>query len=293
VTAGFAREDLFCVVHELFQTDTADYADILLPATTQLEQTDIHHSYGHVWAQANNPAIAPLGEAKPNTEVFRQLAARMGFDEPCFRDDDDALARQAFRKDDPRTAEFDWAAMKERGFRRLALPAVHAPFAEGRFHTPSGKCEFVSAAMAAQGHDPLPTFVPPRESAGSNPELARRFPLAFISPPARNFLNSSFANLPRFVEEAGGPELQLHPDDAAARGIASGDRVRVHNDRGSFVVPARVTSRARPGVVVAPSVWWRKLSPDGANANAVTGQALTDLGRAATFYDCLVEVTRC
>jgi anaerobic selenocysteine-containing dehydrogenase len=293
VSAGFAREDLFCVVHEIFRTDTADYADILLPATTQLEQTDVHHSYGHLWAQANNPAIAPLGEARANTEVFRMLAARMGFTEPCFRDDDDALARQAFRPSDPRAAHFDWPTMRERGFARLAVPAVYAPFAHGNFPTPSGKCEFHSTSLAAQGHDPLPTFVPPRESVRSNPEFARRYPLAFISPPARNFLNSSFANLPQFVAEAGGPELQIHPDDAAARGIASGDRVRIHNDRGSFAVPARITDRTRPGVVVAPSVWWRKLSPDGANANAVTSQALTDLGRAATFYDCLVEVTRC
>ncbi|HET7098101.1 MAG TPA: molybdopterin oxidoreductase family protein, partial [Casimicrobiaceae bacterium] len=292
VQAGFAREDLFCVVHEIFQTDTADYADILLPATTQLEQIDIHSSYGHLYALANNPAIAPLGEAKPNTEVFRLLAARMGFSEPCFRESDEELARQAFNAAHPRAAGLDWKALKAAGFKRLAVPEAYAPFAEGKFPTPSGKCEFYSEALAREGHDPLPTFVPPRESVASNPGLAQRYPLAFLSPPARNFLNSSFANLPTFVTEEKTPYLDVHADDAKPRGIVTGDRVRILNDRGSFTATARVTDRTRPGVVVAPSIWWKKLTPDGTNANNVTSQALTDLGRAATFYDCLVEVER-
>ena len=292
VAAGFAREDLFCVVHEIFQTDTADYADILLPATTQLEQLDIHHSYGHLYVQLNRPAIAPLGEAKPNTEVFRLLARRMGFTDPCFGDSDEAIARQAFRQDDPRARALDWATLTERGFARLALPQHYAPFAEGGFPTPSGRCEFRSAALAATGHDPVPDFVPPRESAAGNPGLARRYPLAFISPPARNFLNSSFANLPAFVAEEGTPRVHLHPDDAAARSLADGETVRIRNDRGSFTATLSITDGARPGVAVAPSVWWKKLAPGGANANAVTSQALTDLGAGATFYDCLVEVER-
>ena len=292
VAAGFAREDLFCVVHELFQTDTADYADILLPATTQLEQVDVHLSYGHLDVLANSPSIAPLAEAKPNTEVFRLLAQRMGFADPCFMDSDDDIARQAFKKDHPRAAPIAWDELKEKGFHRLAVPTVYAPFAEGNFPTPSGKCEFYSETLARQGHDPLPTFVPPRESVASNPTLAARYPLAFISPPARNFLNSSFANLPSFVAEEKTPHLEINASDAAPRAIATGDRVRIFNDRGSFTATARVTDRARSGLVVAPSVWWKKLTPDGANANAVTSQALTDLGRAATFYDCLVEVER-
>jgi len=290
VAAGFAREDLFCVVHEIFRTDTADYADILLPATTQLEQTDIHSSYGHLYALANNPAIDPIAEALPNTEVFRRLAARMGFTDSCFRDSDDDLARQAYSASDTRSAGIDWDALKDAGFHRLDVPRPYAPFAEGGFPTPSGKCEFWSAKMAAQGEDPLPAYLSPRESAASNPELAARYPLGFLSPPARNFLNSSFANLPAFVEEEKTPHLDIHTDDASARGIATGDSVRVFNDRGSLLVSARVTDRARRGVVVAPSVWWRKLAPGGENANAVTSQALTDLGRAPTFYDCLVEV---
>ncbi len=292
VRAGFAREDLFCVVHEIFQTDTADFADILLPATTQLEQLDVHSSYGHLYALANNPAIAPLGEALPNTEVFRRLAATMGYTEACFGDSDEDLARQAWNRNDPRARGLDWDHLSREGWQRLATPGGDAPFAQGGFPTPSGKCEFASASMAALGFDPLPDYVPPRESVGTNPALAKRYPLAFISPPARNFLNSSFANLPTFTAEQGAPTLDLHRDDAAARGIGEGDRVRIFNDRGSFHAAARIGDRARPGVAVAPSVWWQKLSPDGCNANAVTSQALTDLGRAATFYDCLVEVAR-
>ena len=202
------------------------------------------------------------------------------------------MARQAWRRADPRAAHLDWDALKKDGWRRLALPAVHAPFAQGNFPTPSGKCEFWSATQQALGEDPLPNYIPPRESAASNPDLARKYPLAFISPPARNFLNSSFANLPQFVAEEKTPKLDLHPDDASARGLHEGDMVRIRNDRGSFTATLRITDRARPGVAVAPSVWWQKLAPDGRNANAVTSQALTDMGRAATFYDCLVEVER-
>jgi anaerobic selenocysteine-containing dehydrogenase len=290
VAAGFAREDLFCVVHDVFLTDTADYADIVLPATTQLEHVDVHSSYGHLYVIANNPAIAPVGEAKPNTEVFRLLAARMGFEEPCFRESDEEIARNAFMLDHPRAQGLDWNRLKAEGWQRLNVPSPFAPFAQGNFPTPSGKCEFYSETLASQGIDPLPTFTPPRESVASNPSLGQRFPLAMISPPARHALNSTFANLPVFVEHEKTPWLDIHPDDASARRIADGDKVRVFNDRGSMLLTARVSTKARPGVVVALSIWWRKLSPDGNNANAVTGQALTDLGRAATFYDCLVQV---
>jgi len=290
VTAGFAREDLFCVVHDIFQTDTADYADILLPATTQLEQVDVHISYGHLYVLANNPAIDPLGEAKPNTEVFRLLARHIGFDEPCFSDSDEDLARGAFRAGDARVTGLDWEALKTTGWQRLALPSPYAPFAKGGSPTPSGKCEFYSASLAAQGIDPLPTFVPPRESATSDPDRAKRYPLAMISPPARHALNSSFANLPLFLESESTPWLDIHPQDADPRGIADGQAVRVYNDRGTLMLTARVNDRTRRGVVVALSIWWRKLSPDGNNANALTSQSLTDLGRGATFYDVLVEV---
>jgi anaerobic selenocysteine-containing dehydrogenase len=292
VIAGFSRADLFTVVHEIFQTDTADYADILLPATTQLEQFDLHKAYGHLYLLANHPAIAPLGEAKPNSEVFRLLAARLGFTEDCFKDSDEEIARQALTGDHPHMRGITLAELKERGWMRLSVPEQFAPFAAGNFPTPSGRCEFYSAGLEQQGLDPLPTYIPPRESAQTAPQLARRYPLAIISPPAHNFLNSSFANLPSFIHAEKEPVLDIHPDDAAPRRIQPGDRVRVFNDRGAFTLKARVTDKARPGVVVALSIWWKKLSPDGRNANEVTGQALTDLGAGATFYDALVEVER-
>jgi anaerobic selenocysteine-containing dehydrogenase len=292
VIAGFAREDLFCVVMDSFLTDTADYADIVLPATTQLEHYDVHKSYGHLYVLANNPAIAPVGESLANSEVFRRLAARMGFDEPCFRDSDEEICRQALKSASPRMRGIAWETVKERGWQRLEVPASFAPFAEGGFPTPSGKCELYSEALERQGVDPLPFYNPPAESPTSNPQLAARFPLAFISPPARNFLNSTFANLKRFRDAEGGPRLEMHPEDAAARGIRDGDRVKVFNERGSFVLEARVNGKPRRGVVVAPSVWWKKHSPDGGNANNVTAQRIADLGGGATFYDCLVEVAR-
>lgn len=290
VVRGFGRNDLFCVVHDLFVTDTADFADVVLPATSQLEHFDIHHSYGHLYLQVNHPSIAPLGEAVSNTELFRRLAARIGFDEPCFRESDEAMARCALRRDDSRLAGFDFDAFLRQGFWRLSVPAAYAPFAQGQFPTRSGRCEFYSEALAGRGEDPLPAFVPPRESTLANPVLASRYPLAFISPPARNFLNSSFANLPSFLAEEASPRLLIHPDDARSRNIRDGMKARIYNERGAFEAAARVTDRARPGVVVAPSIWWRKLAPGGENANAVTSQALTDMGHAATFYDCLVEV---
>jgi anaerobic selenocysteine-containing dehydrogenase len=290
VMRGFMREDLFTVVLEHFQTDTADYADIVLPATTQLEHIDAHTSYGHLYMMANNAAVAPMGEAKANTEIFRLLAAAMGFDDDCFKDSDDQLAAQAFHAQDARAIGFDWDALKQKGWQRLNMP--DAPFAQGGFPTPSGKCEFYSARMAADGLDPLPAYLPPYESLASNPELAARYPLAMISPPARNFLNSTFVNVKSLRSAEGEPHLDIHPDDSAARGIADGDMVRIFNDRGSFVAKARVTDKARAGLVVGLSVWWKKLATDGKNANEVTSQQLTDMGRAPTFYDTLVQVER-
>jgi anaerobic selenocysteine-containing dehydrogenase len=289
VAEGFARESLFTVVLEHFQTDTADYADYVLPATTQLEHLDVHKSYGHLYALANNPAIEPLGEALPNAEIFRRLAARMGFTEPCFAESDDELAAQAFRRDGA-TATVDWERLKSTGWQRLDVPQPYAPFARGGFATPSGRCEFYSQALAELGIDPVPDYVPPYEGADS--PLAARFPLAIISPPARNFLNSTFVNVQSLRDTEGEPRLLIHPQDAAARGIRDGDRVRVFNDRGEFDLAARVTDRARTGVVVALSIWWKKLAADGRNTNEVTSARLTDIGRAPTFYDCRVEVAR-
>jgi anaerobic selenocysteine-containing dehydrogenase len=173
---------------------------------------------------------------------------------------------------------------------RLAVPEPHAPFAEGGFPTPSGKCELRSERMAAAGLDPVAGYVPPREGPTSAPELARRFPLAFISPPAHHFLNSTFSAQPVFVRREGEASVTLHPADAAARGIVEGRLVRIFNDRGEFLAKARLSDSARPGVVVGLSIWWAKMCPGGRNANAVTSQELTDMGGGATFYDVLVEV---
>jgi anaerobic selenocysteine-containing dehydrogenase len=283
VVRGFAREDLFTVVLEHFQTDTADYADILLPATTQLEHLDVIKPYGHYYLVANNPAIAPIGEAKPNTEIFRLLAKEMGFTEPCFRESDEAIAQSAVAKD------WDFKAVRAAGWKRVGPATGIARFAQGGFDTPSGKVEFFSARAQALGLDPLPDFIAPQEDTRS--AAASRYPLAMISPPARNFLNSSFVNVQSLRAAEGEPWLDIHPEDAAARRVIAGDYVRVFNDRGSLELRARVTDRARRGVVVGLSVWWKKLARDGKNANELTSSdTLTDMGRAPTFYDCLVQV---
>ncbi|MBR8215726.1 molybdopterin-containing oxidoreductase family protein [Burkholderia vietnamiensis] len=289
VAAGFAREDLFTVVLEHFQTDTVDFADIVLPATTQLEHLDIHKSYGHTYVMANLPAIPPVGEARPNTEIFRGIARSMGLDEPALYHSDEEVAQAALRWDDP-TLDSDWNTLKHAGWVKLKL--ADAPFANGGFRTPSGKCEFHSARLEQMGLDPVPDYLPPYESAEASPELAARYPLAMISPPARHFLNSTFVNVESLRSTEGEPHLDIHPADAESRGIGDGDTVRIFNDRGSMQAVARVTDRARAGLVVGLSIWWKKLSADGRNANEVTSQALTDLGNSATFYDCLVEVER-
>ncbi|ODU95834.1 MAG: molybdopterin oxidoreductase [Rubrivivax sp. SCN 70-15] len=277
VAAGFAREDLFTVVLEHFLTDTADHADIVLPATTQLEHWDVHTAYGHTYALLNRPAIEPVGQSRPNTAIFRALAARMGYTEACFADDDETLARGALRGD-----VVDFERLLQQGW--VKLPIADAPFADGGFPTASGK-----AVADAPGLG-LPDHVPNYESRQSAPALAARYPLAMISPPARNFLNSSFVNVASLRAIEVEPRVEIHPVDAAPRGINDGATVRVYNDRGSYLCKAALNERARPGVVNGLGVWWRKFGLNGTNVNELTHQRLTDLGRAPTFYDCLVEV---
>jgi anaerobic selenocysteine-containing dehydrogenase len=276
VVRGFERDDLCTVVLEHFMTDTADLADYVLPATTQLEHLDVHTSYGHTWAVLNERAIAPIGEARPNTQIFRDLAAAMGFDEPCFAESDDALAAQALG------GGLSLDGLRERGWTKLDLP--EAPFADGGFATPDGRC------IVDHPVHGVPDHLPNHEARLSTPALAARYPLAMISPPARNFLNSSFVNVKSLRDIEGRPLLEIHADDASARGIASGQRVRVFNDRGSHVCHAEVSTRARPGVVHGLGIWWRKFGEDGTNVNQLTHQHLTDIGRAPCFYDCLVQV---
>jgi len=290
VRKGLQREDLFTVVIEQFPTDTADYADLVLPATTQLEHWDLLKPYGHYFLALNRPAIAPLGESLPNSEIFRRLAARMGFDDPCFADDDLTLIRQALMSDAPEMVGVTFERLWAEGFVRLNLPSPYRPFADGHFPTPSGKCELYSARLAAEGYDPLPTYTPPHweEELRSAPSADS---LLLISPPAHYFLNSTFVNVDRLRARQGDQELWIHPRDAAARAIGEGQWVRVANARGSFLARARVSEEVRPGVCASPSVWWPKLTPGGRNVNFVTSQALADMGGGATFYDCVVQVT--
>ncbi|HSW17642.1 MAG TPA: molybdopterin oxidoreductase family protein [Ramlibacter sp.] len=278
VVAGFARGDLFTVVLEQFQTDTADHADYLLPATSQLEHWDVHPAYGHTDVLLNRPAIAPLGEALPNTEIFRRIARRMGLRDACFDDSDEQLCRMAYG------GAVDFDQLLAHGFAPLAV--ADAPFAQGGFPTPSGRCEFYSERLARQGLDGLPDHLPNYEPAGSS----ARYPLAMISPPARNFLNSSFVNVRSLRDIEGEPLLEISAQDAALRGIAHGAIVRVFNDRGEYHCRADVSPRARPGVVHGLGIWWRKLGLRATNVNELTSQRLTDLGRGPVFYDCLVEV---
>jgi anaerobic selenocysteine-containing dehydrogenase len=277
VARGFARDDLYTVVLEHFLTDTADHADLVLPATTQLEHWDAHTSYGHTCALLNRPAIEPVGQARSNAAIFRALAARMGYTEDCFADSDEAMARGAF---DP--AHVDLGELERRGWFKLRI--ADAPFADGGFPTPSGR------ALAEPPGLGLPDHVPNHECVHSAPALAARYPLAMISPPARNFLNSSFVNVASLRAAEREPRLELHPLDAAARGIASGATVRVWNDRGEYQCRAEVSARARRGVVNGLGIWWRKFGLAGTNVNELTHQRLTDIGRGAAFYDCLVEV---
>ncbi len=315
VLMGLRRDDLFTVVHDQFQTDTADYADIVLPATTQLEHFDIHSSYGHLYVQANEPAIAPLHEAKSNTDVFRLLAKAMGFESELFEISDEQVAeeslhatcglaiaeRDANANAKPQAAIFpppqafigiSLDRLKREGPVRLKLPRNFLPFAAGNFGTPSGKCELYSPSLAKQGRDPLPNYTPPHEDPQTRPELAAKYPLQMLSPPVPEFLNSTFVNIDSLRAQAREPTLEIHPNDAKSRGIADGKWVRIFNDRGSFKARAIVAESVRPGVVVTQSIWWNRFSPDGVNCNTTTSTALTDFGAAATFFDNLVQVEK-
>lgn len=303
VLSGLLRDDLFTVVHEQFPTDTVDYADIVLPATTQLEHFDLHGSYGHQYVQVNVPAIAPLGEARCNTDVFRGLAKRLGFESELFDVSDEQLAREllweAVSTTSPDQVPLAFRGitldrLKIEGAIKINAPQPHsvAPFANGGFPTPSGKCEFFCERLAKQGIDPLPTFIPPAESPDSAPELAARFPLQLLTPPSPHFLNSTFVEVDSLRRSAIEPQIEISPDDAAHREIQHGDLVNIFNDRGSFTARAIVGETVRPGVVVSLSIWWNKHSLGNRNCNSTAPTRLTDLGGGATFFDNLVQVER-
>lgn len=296
VLNGLKREDLFTVVHDQFLTDTARYADFVLPATTQLEHFDIHNSYGHLFVQANQPAIAPLGESKPNTQLFRLLSKRLGMPPELFPESDLALAEELLGEDpkDPDSPLFGitLARLLQEGPVRLNYPENHSPFADGTFPTASGKCELFSPQLAARGLEPLPTYTPPAEDPQTNVELTRRYPLQLVTPPHPSFLNSTFANVPSLRKDAGRPTVEIHPRDASARGIADGDEVEVFNDRGRYFAWAAVGETVAAGTAVALGLWWSQQTRDGLNCNAVTSSRLTDFGGGATFFDNLVEIRR-
>ncbi len=291
VRRGLARDDLFTVTVEHFLTDTARYADILLPATMAIEHSDLLIAYGHLYLAWNEPAVAPPGECLPTTEIFRRLAETMGLDEPALYDSDEAMARQLLESGHSSLAGITLEELKARGWMRLNYPRPFVPFAT-RFPTPSGKLEFVSDRMAAAGLDPLAGYTPAHETSERDTSLARQYPLALITPADHYFLNSIFANVQRQQRRAGAPTLLIHPDDAARRNIAAGDEVRVRNARGSFLAVAEVSDRVRPGVVASSKGRWPRDSKEGANVNATVDERDSDMGGGAVYHDNRVRVDR-
>ena len=305
VRRGLARADLFTVVHDLFFTDTTDYADFILPATTFLEHTDIQGAYGHYLVQLSKQAIEPVGEARSNVWLFGQLAQRMGFTEPCFRDTPEEMIRQALSMNANDASDAADAHSTNSGMEHITLGALEElgfvplkcqlddflPYSSGSVATPTGKIEFFSETLAAAGQDGLPAFLPPTESRWGKD--AKRYPLEFLPRKADNYMNSTFAHLDghRKMETKTAQRLEMHPADAAARAIADGDPVRLFNDRGSIELTALV-NRELPAGVVAAQLDWAKLSPGGSNVNALTSERLTDIGAGATFYSTLVEVAK-
>jgi anaerobic selenocysteine-containing dehydrogenase len=304
VLRGLRREDLFTAVHEQFFTDTADYADIVLPATTFLEHKDVQGAYGHYYVQLSEQAIEPLGEARSNVWLFTELAQRMGFKEECFRDSAEDLIAQALRADEPEKQHAWMKGMTEEtlraagGAQRLQFDEERRdgeflPFAEGPFETPSGKIELYSEALAAQGMDPLPAFRPAAESR--HVAASQQYPLEFLPRKADNYMNSTFANLEGHQKMEVRDVLEMHGEDAAARGIAEGDAVEVFNDRGSLRLKARVANgmgASVPPGVVAARLSWNKLSAGGHNVNLLTSQRVNDLAGGPVFYSVLVEVRK-
>jgi anaerobic selenocysteine-containing dehydrogenase len=288
VVEGLRRDDLFTVVLEHFVTDTALYADYVLPATTQAEHLDLIVPWGSRYLALNQPAIEPRGETLPNSEIFRRLARRMELDEPGLQSTDEELLSALFESDHPYLEGITWERMKRDGWASLNLPEPHVPFRDGGFPTASGKCELYSAKMEEQGMDPLPAYVAVERSR----EAVERHPLQFMSPKwSRHFVNSSHANQPRLEGAAGKPRLRIHPDDAERRGIAPGATIRVFNGRGAIELEAEVTDAMLPGVVAMLHGWWASRI-GGSSANALTGEGLADLGGGSRLHDVWVEVER-
>jgi anaerobic selenocysteine-containing dehydrogenase len=283
VLRGLARTDLFTVVLEQVQTDTADYADIVLPATTFLEHTDLYWSWGHHYMQLARAVLAAPGEAKSNVETFRALAMRMGFEDACFRDSEDDMMRAALASGHKYVEGITLDRLEGEPFVRLNVAAAGEPFlpyANGGFETASGKLEF-----GRFGHTPA------TESRSGDKELRSRFPLEMISSKNDDSMNSTFGYRDAVDRETA--VIHLHPEDAAQREIQTGDRVTVRNDRGVLDLTAEVNETVRPGVVRIPSTRWARRAEDGRSVNVLTSNRLTDMSGGPTFYNCLVEVERC
>ncbi len=282
IRRGLEREDLFTIVHEQFLTDTAQYADIVLPATTHIEATDVTTAWGHLWMGWNEAAIPPQGEAVNNPECFRRIARAMGLTEPSLFDDDITMLRDSLP-----TVDLD--ALRADGWVKVPFPDDGLPWANGGFPTPSGKAEFVSTRLEAMGQPALPTFVPPRE--GPTGPNADRFPLQLMTPKFHTrFLNSSYSPLPKHGPAEGEPFVELDAADAATRGLADGDLARVFNDRSSLELPVRIGNHVRPGLAIIPWGWWRSQHADGRNANSLTNDTLTDWGGGVAYSDTLVQI---
>ena len=292
VVRGLLRPDLFTVVHEQFFTDTTDYADIVLPATTFFEHKDLQDAYGHYYLQISNQAIEPLGECRSNVELFRALAERMGFEDDCFHDSVDDMIEQALDSKNPWLRGLNRERLEKEGHVRLNFEATSAndyflPYANGNFQTPSGKAELCSESLTSEGLDPVAAFVPPQESRHT--AAAKRFPLELLARKADNFLNSTFTNIPTVQQMEKTGLLEISRRDAERRGIRDGDTVRVFNQRGEIQLKARVDGKVSPGVVAA-KLNWAKLTSGNRNINVLTSEKLSDMGNSATFYSVLVEV---
>jgi len=288
VLEGLRREDLFTVVHEQVLTDTTDYADLVLPATTFLEHTDLYISYGHFYIQMASPVIKPIGEARSNLEVFRLLAKEMGFQEACFLDSEEDIIRQALEVEHPFMDGITFEKLSSGRPLRLNLPKPFLPFENG-FPTPSGKAELYSEALAREGFPPVATHIPTREGLETMKD-GKRFSLHCITPPAHHFLNTSFGVSDRLRKLEGNPTLKIHPRDAGPRRIQTGNLVRVYNDRGECFLFAQLTEGVMPGVVVAESIWWNKHSPFGVGINQLVSDEENDMGGGPSFHGNLVGV---
>ncbi len=308
IVKGLQREDLFTVVAEHFLTDTAKYADIVLPAAMAGEAEDMMWSWGHFYFTYNQKAIDPPGECLPTSEMWRRLAKEMGFDDPIFKMTDSELAAYYINWDDPKMAGVDMEYFKQHGYFKIDVGSAdtRTPHKDGKFPTPSGKVEFLlhdaknfvagpfrmmyDGDQCGEAVDPLPGYVPMRESPETNPAQAKLYTLNIISPKSHGFLNSCYANEPHKIKGQGDQFVLISPADAAKRSIREGDPVRVFNGRGDFEGVARVTDDVNPGIVVATLGYWRSLNRSDGSVNSISSDAHSGLGRAPTFSDNLVEV---